>query len=110
MSMRAAVMPRILLPALALFLVSPAPRAQNTAQPSDITLDAAARAEVIDGALKALNEGYVFPEVAKKMEEAIRARQRRKEYDGITSGRRFATRLKEHLRVDSHDLYYGVNI
>src|SRR5205809_3059773 len=88
---------------------SPVLVAQNTAQPSDITLDAAARAEVIDGALKALNEAYVFPEVAKKMEEAIRARQRRKEYDGITSGRRFAQLLTEHLRAVSHDLHLGVN-
>jgi hypothetical protein len=26
---------------------------------------------VIDGALKALNDGYVFPDVAKKMEQAV---------------------------------------
>jgi hypothetical protein len=33
-----------------------------------MTIEAAARAEVIDGVLKKLNEAYVFPEVAKKSE------------------------------------------
>lgn len=82
--------------------------AQNAAQPADITLDAAARAEVIDGALQALNEAYVFPDVAKKMEEAIRARQQRKEYDSITSGRQFALMLTDHLRAVSHDRHLAV--
>ena len=40
--------------------------------PPPVALDAAARAEAIDGVLNALNEAYVYPEVAKKMEEAIR--------------------------------------
>ena len=82
---------------------------QVAAPPSDITLDAAARAAVIDGALEALNASYVFPEVAKKMAEAIRARQERKEYDAITSGRQFAQTLTEHLRAVSHDLHLSVN-
>src|SRR5204862_2207913 len=96
------------LTAVALFLASPAPRAQNAPLP-DITLDAAARAEIIDGALKALNEGYVFPEVAGKMEQAIRARQQRKEYDSVTSGRQLARMLTEHLREVSHDKHLRVN-
>lgn len=79
------------------------------AQPADITLDAAARADVIDGALRALNEGYVFPETAEKMAQAIRARQQRKEYDALTSGRQFALTLTQHLRDVSHDLHLGVN-
>src|SRR2546426_460794 len=98
---------RVLVPVL-LLSGSPALVAQNPAQPSDITLDAAARAEVIDGALKALNEAYVFPEVAQKMEQAIRARQQRKEYDSITSARQFAQALTDHLRDVSHDLHLSV--
>ena len=38
------------------------------------TLDAAARRSAIDGVLRCLNEGYVFPDVARKMEEAVRKR------------------------------------
>jgi hypothetical protein len=83
--------------------------AQNPPQAADIPLDAAARAEVIDGALKALNEGYVFPDVAKQMEQAIRARQQRKEYDSITSGRELAQALTEHLRAVSKDKHLAVN-
>ena len=83
--------------------------AQNPPPSPDITLDAAMRAEVIDGALKALNEGYVFPDVAKQMEQAIRARQQGKEYDSITSGREFARALTEHLRAVSKDKHLAVN-
>jgi hypothetical protein len=46
----------------------------------DFTIDAATRQRVIDGAIAKLNEYYVFPEVAKKMEEAIRAKQKAGEY------------------------------
>jgi hypothetical protein len=91
-----------------LVLASPLLRAQGP-PPADITLDAAGRAAVIDGALQALNDGYVFPDVAKKMEQAIRARQQRKEYDAITSGRQFAQTLTEHLREVSKDKHLGVN-
>jgi hypothetical protein len=83
--------------------------AQTPSSPADTALDAAARAEVIDGALKALNERYVFPEVAQKMEQAIRARQQRKEYDAITSGRQLAQTLTDHLREVSRDKHLGVN-
>ena len=44
-----------------------------------MTIDDAMRREAIDGALAALNEAYVFPDVARQMEAAIRARQRRGE-------------------------------
>src|SRR5262245_41046455 len=80
---------------LAAILAGPALVAQNAPQPPDITLDAAARSTVIDGALKALTEAYVFPEVAQKMVDAIRARQQRHEYDAIASGRQFAQLLTE---------------
>jgi len=69
----------------------------------DMTIDAAMRTQVIDGALKALNDNYVYPDVAKKMDEAVRERQRRKEYDAISSARQFAETLTGHLRDVSHD-------
>jgi retinol-binding protein 3 len=99
---------RLLVPVL-LLLGSQVLVAQNAALPPDITLDAVARAEVIDAALKALNEAYVFPEVAQKMEQAIRMRHERKEYDAITSGRKFAQVLTDDLREVSRDLHLGVN-
>lgn len=74
-----------------------------------LTVDAATRAQVIDGALADLNEFYVSPEVAKQMSDAIRARQKRGEYDAITDGDAFATKLTSDLRDVSHDKHLGVN-
>ena len=68
---------------------SPAPRGRGPTSPTGRSTPRR-RDEVIDGVLKALNADYVFPETAKKMEEAIRDRLEKKEYDGITSAREFA--------------------
>ena len=59
-------------------------------------------------ALKRLNESYVFPEVAKKMEQAIRDRVAKKEYDQITSAKAFAETLTKHLQEVSHDKHLRV--
>ena len=77
---------------------------------SDITfnIDAATRARVIDGAIKNLNETYVFPDVAKKMEEAVRAKQKRGEFDSITDGNAFATKLTDTFQDVSHDKHLEV--
>lgn len=72
-------------------------------------IDAATRARVIDGATAKLNEVYVFPETAKKMEEAVRARQKRGEYDSVTDGDAFAGMLTEHFQEVSHDKHLRVN-
>src|SRR5271155_3571457 len=72
-------------------------------------IDAATRGRVIDGAIANLNEFYVFPETAKKMEDAIRARQKKGEYDSVTSGEAFAAMLTRNLREVSHDKHLGVN-
>jgi hypothetical protein len=62
-----------------------------------MAVDAAARAAVIEGVLKELDEFYIFPAVAAKMAEGIRERWRRNEYDSITSARQFAEELKTDL-------------
>ena len=83
--------------------------AQQPAPNPDITISAATRDEVIEGALRALNAAYVFPEVASQMNEAIRARRRRGEYDTVTSGRQLAQLLTAHLREVSRDLHLSVD-
>ncbi len=97
-------------PTLAALLVAALP-ALAVAQPPgpERTVDAAERKAVIDGVLAELNKSYVFPEVAKKMEEAVRARQARNEYDNVTSGREFARLLTEHLREVSKDKHLHVD-
>ena len=81
-----------------------------SAQPEqpDLTIDAATRTQVIDGILKRLNDSYVFPEVAKKMEQSIRERVNKKEYDQITSAKEFATRLTTDLQAVSNDKHLRV--
>jgi hypothetical protein len=73
------------------------------------SVDAASRQRAIDGVAAKLNEFYVFPEMAKKMEEAIRAKQAAGEYDSITNGNAFAEKLTTHLREVSKDKHLGVN-
>ena len=74
----------------------------------DRPLDAVTRNTVIGELLKQLNRIYVFPDVAKKMELAIRTRQARKEYDSITSGQEFARILTDHLRQVRDDSHLSV--
>ena len=81
-----------------------------SAQPEqpDLTIDAATRAKVIDTILKRLNDSYVFPETAKKMEQSIKERVEKKEYDQITSAKEFATKLTQDLQAVSNDKHLRV--
>ena len=81
--------------------------AQQPEQP-DLTIDAAARTQVIDAILKRLNDSYVCPETAKKMEQAIRDHVAKKDYDQITSAKQFATRLTDDLQAVSKDKHLRV--
>jgi hypothetical protein len=76
---------------------------------ANFTIDASARQRAIDGVAAKLNEYYVFPETAKEMEEAVRARHKSGEYDAITNGDAFAQKLTSHLREVSRDKHLGVN-
>ena len=56
-------------------------------------IDAATREHVIAGAIAKLNENYVFPDTAKKMEQALRRHQKSGDYDALTNGDKFQTLL-----------------
>jgi hypothetical protein len=75
----------------------------------DFTLDAAGKARVIDVALAKLNEFYVSPELAKQMEDAVRARQKKGEFDSVTESSVFTAMLTEDFRDVSHDKHLGVD-
>ncbi|HMV49293.1 MAG TPA: serine hydrolase, partial [Blastocatellia bacterium] len=92
--------------ALLLAVNSTAASFAQTAQSNNV--DATTRRQVIEDAIKALNDAYVFPETAKKMEQAIRDRVERKEYDDIADGRTLANRLTQHLQEVSHDKHLRV--
>ena len=101
-------------PALALALLGlaavagslPAQSPQLDARDRQVT--AGERTEVINAALKRLNDSYVFLDVAKKMEEAVRARIAAREYDSVTSARALAATLTEHLQAVSKDRHLRV--
>lgn len=81
---------------------------QPGAQQPDATIDAATRTQIIESISKRLNEAYVFPEVAKKMETSLRERVAKKEYDQITSSRTFAETLTKDLQTVSKDKHLRV--
>jgi retinol-binding protein 3 len=74
----------------------------------DTMLTAEVRTEVVDTMLKKLNENYIFADVAKKMEAAIRNRVKNHEYDAVTSSKTFAELLTTHLQEVSHDKHLRV--
>ncbi|MBI1760882.1 MAG: serine hydrolase [Acidobacteria bacterium] len=78
------------------------------AKPESAPLDDKTRAAVIEDALQALNSNYVFPDKAKEMEQAIRARAARKEYDNLADAEAFARALTQHLQEVSHDKHLRV--
>jgi hypothetical protein len=80
-----------------------------TAADMHMKIDAATRAHVIDGAISALDEFYVYPETAKKMEDALRAHQKKGDYDAVTDADAFAMMLTDNLQDVSHDKHLRVN-
>jgi len=82
--------------------------AQLPAEP-DRAVTAATRTAVIEETLRQLNANYVFPDVARQMEQAVRARLASKEYDRISSARALAETLTKDLRTVSRDLHLTVN-
>ena len=56
-----------------------------------------------------MKESYVYPDLAQKMEDAVRANQKRGDYDAITDADAFANRLTKDLQAVSHDKHLGVN-
>jgi hypothetical protein len=100
----------VCLRALLLLCQLPAPgvRGQEPPPQPDMTIDSGTRAQVIEAAIKALNEGYIFPETAREMEAMLRERLQRKEYDGISRAKEFAAMLTNHLQEVSRDKHLRV--
>jgi len=74
----------------------------------DKKLDAETRSRVLDAIVAKLTELYVYPDVAKKMEQALRENQKNGAYDAVSDSRAFADLLTEQLQGVSHDRHLGV--
>jgi hypothetical protein len=79
------------------------------ASAATLRIDAVARARAVAGAAALLDTFYVFPDVARRMGDSLRARLARKEYDGYPNGVTFAMRLNDDLAEIAHDKHLRVN-
>lgn len=91
-------------------LVAPAAHSQvmlREDQP-DTRIDAKTAREVVERVLKELKPAYVFPEIAGKIEADLRKRLAKNEYEEISSAKKLAEVLTEHLRAVSKDKHLRV--
>ncbi|GAA0719375.1 S41 family peptidase [Dokdonella soli] len=70
---------------------------------ADMTVDTTQRDHVVEALIQALNQGYVFPEQARKIEQSLRAHRRHGDYDKLSSAEKLAATLTEQLRGETND-------
>jgi len=87
---------------------APAP-APAQARPDVAVTAAEARSTAAELAQK-LEEGYAFPDIAKRYAETLRSNAAAGAYDGFTSGRELAERLTADLRAVSPDNHLRVAV
>ncbi|MDD3732993.1 MAG: S41 family peptidase [candidate division Zixibacteria bacterium] len=75
-----------------------------------LTVDSKMQMEIIDSISYALNEVYVFPDVAKEMEKHIRKQYKDKVYKDIITLDQFVQKLTNDLLEISHDKHLGVRV
>ena len=75
----------------------------ETAADIHTEIDAATPARIVDAVAKTLNGLYVYPEVAKKMEQSIRGHLEHGDDKTITSGPELAAALTHQLQEVGHD-------
>jgi hypothetical protein len=71
-------------------------------------LENSTKSEIIDWICLKMNEIYVFPDVAKKMEDHIQTKLKNGDYDNFSDSRAFARQLMNDLVEISHDRHFGV--
>ncbi len=81
---------------------------QSPASVAQTALDPATRGQVVDALIGELNANYVFPEVAKKIEVALREKQRNGDYDRAADAQGLATLLTTDVQAISRDLHLKV--
>lgn len=79
------------------------------AVPENVTIDAAERKKVIDGVGENLTEFYIDAALAQQMTDALKAHEAKGDYNAISDGDLFASRLTDDLQAVSHDKHLRVN-
>ena len=103
--MKAPLRSRLAVLALTAGLAAPALAAPPRVPPA---VNAQDRAAIVDDVTTALNEVYVFPETARKMEEHVRRQLKAGAYDRLGALDAFTQKLTEDLQSVSHDLHLRV--
>jgi C-terminal processing protease CtpA/Prc len=67
-------------------------------------IDSATKTQTIDALVKAMNDDYFFPDLAKKVEVTLKA----KDYASVTTGPDFAKALTEDMKAICHDAHLRV--
>jgi hypothetical protein len=78
------------------------------AQPA-ADLDQTIRDQVIRSALDTLNQGYVYPEIARTMSDVIAEHRQKGEYDLLSDPNSFALALTRDLQAVSHDRHLHID-
>lgn len=71
-------------------------------------VDAATKRQVIDNAIREMKQRYVFPDVARKVEESLQRQWRAKAFDGMDDSLAFADKLTAELQAVTHDKHVRV--
>jgi len=90
-------------------MTSVAPASAQTPAKSDV-LDARERSAVVDQIARLLNDNYVFPDVAAKSGQHIKARLAAGAFDSVTDATTFANRLTTELQSINHDKHMRVRV
>jgi hypothetical protein len=75
---------------------------------ASLRIDAAVRTRAVNGTAALLDSFYVFPAIAKRMSDSVRARLTRGAYDSYGSGPGFAMRLNRDLGEIAHDRHLRI--
>ena len=95
---------------ITIFLLVHSTMGQTLVRPeADVpSIDKKVQAEIIDSVSAALNEIYVFPDVAKKMEEHMRKQLKDGAYGELKNTTDFAQKISDDLREISKDRHLWV--
>jgi len=82
--------------------------AQTDNQIIDKPINSTRQLEMIDSISVALNEFYIFPDVAKEIEKYIRKQYHEDTYQNIASTKTFTEKLTDDIRLVSKDAHLSV--
>lgn len=72
------------------------------------TVDAATRRQVVDSAIEQMKQHYVFPEMSRQVEAALRQQWQAKAFDHLDDAKAFADKLTAELQAVTRDKHIRV--